>query len=98
MKLSRISKEALAQVIHLAHIHVTEEEREQLHRDLERLLEAAAKVQEVDTTGVEPMYRPIPLHNVMRPDENRPSLPQDKVLQNAPEVQNGFFRVPRILD
>lgn len=96
--MSRISKEELAQVIYLAHIHVDEEEQEQLHRDLERLLDSASKVQEVDTTGVEPMYRPIPLHNVMRPDENRPSLAQEKVLQNAPEVQDGFFRVPRILD
>lgn len=98
MKLSRITKEEFAQVIHLAHIHVTEAEQEQLHSELESLLQAAAKVQEVDTDGVEPMYRPIPLQNVMRPDENRPSLPQEKVLQNAPEEQNGFFRVPRILE
>lgn len=85
-------------MISLAHLHVTQSEQEKLHRELEALLATAAKVQELDTDGVEPMYRPVTLQNVMRPDENRPSLPQEKVLQNAPEVQDGFFRVPRILE
>lgn len=95
--MSRITKEEVAHIVSLAHLHVTEAEQEELHRHLESLLEAAAKVKEVDTEGVEPMYRPLPLQNIMRPDENRPSLPQEKVLQNAPEEQNGYFRVPRIL-
>jgi aspartyl-tRNA(Asn)/glutamyl-tRNA(Gln) amidotransferase subunit C len=52
----------------------------------------------VDTTGVEPTAHVLPLVNVMRDDEVRPSYPPDAMLQNAPDAHEGQFRVPRILE
>ena len=50
-----------------------------------------------DTSGVPPTSHPIPLSNVLRPDEVRPTLERDDVLAMAPAEEDGRFRVPRIL-
>jgi aspartyl-tRNA(Asn)/glutamyl-tRNA(Gln) amidotransferase subunit C len=54
-------------------------------------------VQQAPTDGVEPMSHPLPLTNVTRPDEVRPSLPADAVLAEAPAQEQSRFSVPRIL-
>jgi len=56
-----------------------------------------AKIGEVDVTGVEPMAHALPIHNVFRQDVVEPSLPLEKVLQNAPETDGPFFKVPKII-
>jgi aspartyl-tRNA(Asn)/glutamyl-tRNA(Gln) amidotransferase subunit C len=56
------------------------------------------KLAEVDTTGVEPTSHVLPLVNVMREDEVRPSYPADAMLANAPEPAGELFRVPKILE
>ena len=64
---------------------------------LESILGYIAKLSEVDTTGVEPMAHALPLHNVLREDVVEPSLPLEKVLQNAPETDGPFFKVPKVI-
>ena len=49
-------------------------------------------------TGVEPTAHAVPMTNVTRPDEVRPSLPHDDALRNAPAKANGLFIVPKIVD
>ncbi len=96
--MTEISLEEVARVARLARLGLQEEELRRLAGQLSQILSAFAKLQELDTTGVEPTAHAIPLHNVFRRDERRPSLPQQAALANAPAEQDGYFRVPRILD
>ena len=56
------------------------------------------KLNELDVTGVEPTAHAVPMVNVTRPDEIRPSLPHDDALRNAPAQANGLFIVPKIVE
>ena len=62
------------------------------------ILEHAAEVAALDTHDVPPTAHPLPLVNVLRADDVRPSLDRDEVLAMAPAAEDGRFRVPRILD
>jgi len=63
---------------------------------LRTVLDHAADVAALDLAHLEPSSHPIALHNVLRPDEPRPSLDRDEVLAVAPDVEDHQFRVPRI--
>ncbi|HEY8532066.1 MAG TPA: Asp-tRNA(Asn)/Glu-tRNA(Gln) amidotransferase subunit GatC, partial [Limnochorda sp.] len=67
-------------------------------QDLSQILDAFDVLRRVPTEGVEPTAHVVPLYNVLRADEVRPSMPREQVLANAPEARDGFFRVPRILE
>lgn len=84
-------------VAKLARLALSEEEVEEFTVQLGAILEHAASVAGLDTAGVPPTSHPIPLANVLRPDEPRPGLDRESVLSMAPEAEDGRFRVPRIL-
>ncbi len=81
----------------LARLALTDDEIEQLTGELGAILDHAAQVSALDTADVPPTAHPLPLVNVFRPDEPRPSLDRDEVLGQAPAAEDGQFRVPRIL-
>jgi aspartyl-tRNA(Asn)/glutamyl-tRNA(Gln) amidotransferase subunit C len=85
-------------VARLARLRLDEDEVERLRSQLGLILEAAAKVREVATDDVPPTAYAIPRANVLRPDEPDPCLPREEALANAPEQEDGLFRVPRILE
>jgi aspartyl-tRNA(Asn)/glutamyl-tRNA(Gln) amidotransferase subunit C len=85
-------------VARLARLALTDEERTQLRRQLALILEHAAKVGEVAADDVEPTAYAIPRSNVYREDEPEPSLPQPDALANAPEREDGRFKVVRIVE
>ena len=93
----RISRADVAHVARLARLDVTEDELDRFTEQLGAVLEHAADVEALDTSGVEPTAHPLPLKNVLREDEVRPSLDRDEVLAQAPAAEDGRFRVPRIL-
>lgn len=82
----------------LARLELSPDEKERLSSELGLILEHAAKVGEVATADVEPTASAIPRANVLRPDEPRPSLPTEAALSNAPEAEEGRFKVPRIVE
>ena len=88
----------IARVAHLARIALTDEELATYAAQLENILEHAERVQALPTEGVEPTSHPLPVVNAFRPDEVTGSLAREDALAGAPEVENGYFRVPRILD
>lgn len=88
----------IAKVARLARIALTSEELEQYGRQLGDILDHAERVQALPTDGVEPTSHPLPMVNAFRPDEVAECLDRDEVLAGAPETENGYFRVPRILD
>ena len=93
-----IDRAAVDHVAKLARLRLTEEERERMSNELAHILEHVERVQALDLDGVEPTSHSLPLKNVLRPDEVRPSLPQDDVLAGAPEAEDGRFKVPRIIE
>jgi len=94
---SRISRTDVVHVAQLARLALTDDEITELTGQLEAILEHAAQVSALETEGVAPTAHPLPLVNVLRPDEPRPCLDRDEVLGEAPATEGGRFRVPRIL-
>lgn len=93
-----LSAEEVRRVARLARLHLSPEEVERFRVQLSQVLEAAEGLRELDTDGVEPTAHAIPVSNVFRDDERRPSLPRELVLMNAPESVDGLFKVPRIVE
>ena len=93
-----IDRLAVDHVARLARLDLSEDERERMSVELAQILGHAEAIQELDLDDVEPTAHALPLRNVMRPDEVRPSLTQDEALANAPEAEGGRFRVPRIIE
>ena len=93
-----IDRAAVDHVARLARLDLSEEERERMREELDHILQHAEKVQELDLDGIEPTSHALAVANVMRGDEVRPSLPRDAALANAPEVEDGRFKVPRIIE
>ncbi len=93
----RITSADAAYVARLARLGLTDEEVELYTEQLGTVLDYAAEVAAIDTAGVPPTAHPLPLTNVLRPDEPRPGLQRDEVLAMAPDTEEGRFRVPPIL-
>lgn len=88
----------IAKVAHLARIALSDEDLEMYGAQLGDILEHAERVQALPTDGVEPTSHPLPMVNAFRPDVVTSSLDRDEVLAQAPASEDGYFRVPRILD
>ncbi|WP_044642008.1 Asp-tRNA(Asn)/Glu-tRNA(Gln) amidotransferase subunit GatC [Risungbinella massiliensis] len=93
-----INQEQVERVAALARLKLTEAEKEQFTEQLNKILQFADKLNELDTENVEPTSHVLPMKNVMREDEVRESLDREKVLQNAPDQQDGMFRVPAVFE
>src|SRR5260370_41877073 len=93
-----ITRADVEHVAQLARLALDENELEQFTRELGVILEHAEDLAALDLDDVEPTAHPLPLVNVLRPGEVRARLSRDEVLAEAPAVEDGRFRVPRILD
>ncbi|MFK7694402.1 Asp-tRNA(Asn)/Glu-tRNA(Gln) amidotransferase subunit GatC [Paenibacillus sp. HJGM_3] len=93
-----ITVEVVEHVAKLARLDLSEKEKETFTGQLNAILKYAEKLNELDTSNVEPTSHPMPLVNVMREDVTRPSLPMEKVLRNAPDEEDGQFKVPAVLE
>ncbi|MHB1652693.1 MAG: Asp-tRNA(Asn)/Glu-tRNA(Gln) amidotransferase subunit GatC [Desulfitobacteriaceae bacterium] len=93
----KISRQEVEHVALLARLELTEQEMEMYTEQLNSILEYAAILEKLDTRDVQPTAHAVPIHNVLREDEVRESMGQEKALVNAPDSENGFFRVPKIV-
>jgi len=85
-------------VAKLARLKLNDEEREMFTGQLNAILQYAEKLNELDTENVEPTTHVLPLSNVMREDEVHKSLSQEQVFRNAPDEEDGQFKVPAVLE
>jgi aspartyl-tRNA(Asn)/glutamyl-tRNA(Gln) amidotransferase subunit C len=92
-----IGRQDVAYLARLARVAVSDAELDELAGQLDVILHAVARVSEVAAADVPPMTHAVPVTNVLRRDEVRPSLRRDEVLAAAPAAEVGRFRVPRIL-
>jgi aspartyl-tRNA(Asn)/glutamyl-tRNA(Gln) amidotransferase subunit C len=93
----RLTREDVAHVAGLARLHLSDEELDLFTGQLASVLDHAADVASLDLAGVKATAHPLPVSNVFRSDEVRPSLDRDELLAQAPSVEDHRFRVPRIL-
>ena len=85
-------------IAHLARLRLSQEEKEKFGAQLSSILTYVEKLNELDTSGVEPTSHVLAIGNVMREDALRPSLPTDEALLNAPDRADSFYRVPKIIE
>jgi aspartyl-tRNA(Asn)/glutamyl-tRNA(Gln) amidotransferase subunit C len=93
----RITRADVAHVARLARLELSDEELSTFTDQLGDILDHAADIEALDVGDIPPTAHPLPLINVLRPDEVRPSLDRDEVLAQAPFAEDGRFRVPPVL-
>ena len=92
-----ISRDDVAHLAKLARIEMSDAELDHLAKEMDVILGAVARVQEVAGADVPPTSHPIPVNNVFREDVVRPSLTQEEAVSGAPAKVDGRFKVPQIL-
>lgn len=93
-----ISDETIEYVGILAKLELSEEEKEQAKKDMANMLDYIDTLNELDTSGVEPMSHVFPVNNVFREDVVTNEDDREEILANAPEVKDGAFVVPKTFD
>jgi aspartyl-tRNA(Asn)/glutamyl-tRNA(Gln) amidotransferase subunit C len=94
----KIAKDKVRYTADLARISLTPEEEALFSSQLEDILSYMGKIGEIDTVDAEPSSHAFPMGNVFRGDNLKRSLPIAEALMNAPDKEDGFFRVPRIIE
>ena len=82
----------------LEKLALTEEERKKAKEKMQEMLDYVDKLNELDTDGIEPLSHTFSIGNVFREDVVKPSLDRELALSNAPQQEDGYFRVPKILE
>ncbi len=94
----KITKEEVEYVAHLARLEFTEAEKETFTSQLNDILLYMEKLNQVDTTGIEPLTHATYLSNAFREDGVKPSLPYELSLANAPDEKGKSYRVPKVIE
>jgi len=93
-----ISDETIEYVGILAKLELSDEEKEQAKKDMANMLDYIDTLNELDTSGVEPMSHVFPVNNVFREDVVTNEDDREEILANAPEAKEGAFVVPKTFD
>jgi aspartyl-tRNA(Asn)/glutamyl-tRNA(Gln) amidotransferase subunit C len=93
-----LSQDEVRHIALLARVGLTDEDVAKFQVQLSSILDHFEALRALDTEGVPPTSHPLPLENVMRDDEARPSLTQEEALANAPAAEDGSLRVRAVLE
>ena len=94
----KIDKDTLTKTAHLARLEFDEKDAEKMMQDMTNMVNFVEKLNEVDTTGIEPLTTMSHEINSLREDEVKPHLDHDAALKNAPKKDADFFRVPKVME
>ncbi|MEZ0374755.1 MAG: Asp-tRNA(Asn)/Glu-tRNA(Gln) amidotransferase subunit GatC [Candidatus Sericytochromatia bacterium] len=92
-----ISQQQVEHIARLARLALEPEELARVGEQMGRILEYVEQLNELDTEGIEPASHALPLCNVLRPDRVVHRLSPEEIFQNAPDLEDAFFRVPQIM-
>ena len=100
---AKVTVQDVERVAELAHLELVPQETGRMLRDLNAILDYVAELNELDTSGVEPLAQVSELANVVglpgpRPDQVAPSIPRAAVMIQAPETDQAFFKVPKVIE
>jgi aspartyl-tRNA(Asn)/glutamyl-tRNA(Gln) amidotransferase subunit C len=93
-----IDKETVDKVAHLARLELTEDEKQVLMKDMGKILDFMDKLNEIDTSGVEPLVYMTDEVNVMREDVVKQEITREEALRNAPKHDEDFFLVAKVIE
>ena len=93
-----VTRKDVDTVANLARLYFTDKEKEEMMGILNNILEYFDKLSELDTDDVEPLTHILPVQNVMREDEVKPSYDQKTALKNAPKHDRGHFVIPKVIE
>lgn len=93
----KIDQETVLKIAHLARIEIKSDEVEQLSEGLQQILTWMEKLNEVNTTGIEPLRHMSAEMNALREDRIRNQLARQEAMANSPDPDNQFFRVPKVI-
>jgi aspartyl-tRNA(Asn)/glutamyl-tRNA(Gln) amidotransferase subunit C len=94
----KLTREQVVHIAELARLALDDDEITQYQEQLSAVLAYAQRLQALDTDAIPPTASVLPARNVLRDDIPRPSLARDDVLANAPDVEDGHFRVQAVLE
>lgn len=94
----KISREDVKHIARLARLGVSEDDVTIFSDQLSNIVEAFEVLQQIDTTDVAPTSHPVAVTNVLRDDVITPSFPPSEILRNAPNEEDGCFRVRAVLE
>ncbi len=92
-----VTKQEVEKIAELARLEFNESEIEHLTKDMNQILHHMDKLNELDTSNVEPLSHPIEVKNVFREDELKDSIKREDALRNAPDKDEEFFKVPKVI-
>lgn len=94
----KISEQDIKTVASLSRLRIREEEKDDVLFQLNKILTYVENLQTLDTSKIEPTTYALPMQNVFRDDKVKPSLDRELALSNAPLKEDGYFKVPRVLE
>ncbi|HRH47938.1 MAG TPA: Asp-tRNA(Asn)/Glu-tRNA(Gln) amidotransferase subunit GatC [Panacibacter sp.] len=92
-----VNRELVNNLAHLSRLYFTDEEKQELEHDLQRMISFVEKLNEVDTKDIKPLQHMSNDINVFREDEIKGSATREEALQNAPTTNGVFFKVPKVI-
>lgn len=94
----RIDNETVDKIAHLARLEFKDEAKEQIIKDMNNMLAFVEKLNELDTSNVEPLIYMSNEVNVLREDEIKHEITQEEALKNAPKKDSDYFKVPKVIE
>lgn len=94
----KISEQDIKTVASLSRLRIRAEEAEDVLFQLNKILTYVENLQAIDTTNIEPTTYALPMQNVFREDKVKPSIDRELALSTAPLKEDGYFKVPRVLE
>jgi aspartyl-tRNA(Asn)/glutamyl-tRNA(Gln) amidotransferase subunit C len=93
-----VSREQVRYIATLARLRFTDDEEERLAGQMNDILGYVEKLDELDTSGVQPMSHVLDLHNVVREDVAETRISRDEALKNAPDADSVYIRAPKVIE
>lgn len=93
-----LTKQEVEHISRLARLELSDTEKEEYTGQLNEILSFVEKLNQLDTTGIEPTAHAIEVQNVFRKDEIKPPMDPELALSNAPDRVDNYFKVPKILE
>ncbi len=94
----KITQEIIEHIADLARLNLTDSEKEKLTHEMANIVAYVDKLNELDTSSIEPTSHVKPVYNVFREDKVKESYDREKILANAPSADEGCFKVPRVVE
>lgn len=94
----KIDNETVDKIAHLARLEFDNETKEQIIKDMNNMLAFVEKLNEIDTSNVEPLIYMNDEVNVLREDEVKQDITQEEALKNAPKHDSDYFKVPKVIE